>query len=269
MTLSRACLLPLLAVSLISAADAPAKKAPVLLNDGQHGSVSGQFLLEGAVPKPEIIVKQGDPAAKDASVCAAKNLVSDALVIDPKTKGIRHIFVYIRKFDATKIHPKLKDAAKQDLVFDQKGCQFTPHTLVVRTGQNVVVKSGDNCAHNTHTYPIRNRANNFILNANNRTGIKLKHPLAEFLPTTVKCDIHPWMGAYWLILDHPYAAVTDAQGRFTVTGLPAGEYEFRCWQERVGYVAAGTRRGFKVTIKAGQTTKLPATNVPVAKFKED
>ena len=268
----RSCLLILVAVSLVSAAAPKAGKpaAAPLLNDAGHGSVSGQFLLDGAIPAPKILIKKGDPAAKDGTVCAAVDLLSDSLVIDPKTKGIRHIFVYIRKIDKakTKIHPKLAAGAKKDVVFDQKGCRFTPHTLLLRTGQSVVVKSGDNCAHNTHTYPIRNKADNFIINANNRTGLKFTYPIAEFLPTTVKCDIHPWMRGYWLVLDHPYMAVTNAQGQFTVTGLPPGKYEFRCWHELVGYVAAGSKRGFTVTIKANQTTKLPTVKVPVAKFSE-
>ena len=267
----RSCLLILVCVSLVSAAAPEAKKpaAAPLLNDAGHGSVSGQFLLDGAIPKAKILVKKCDPAAKDGAVCAAGDLASDSLVVDPKTKGIQHIFVYIRKVDKTKIHPKLKSSAKPEVVFDQKGCRFTPHTLLVRTDQSVVVKSADNCAHNTHTYPVRNKADNFIINANNRTGLKFKYPVAEFLPTTVKCDIHPWMKAYWLVLDHPYMAVTDASGRFTVTGLPPGTYEFRCWHEMMGYVAAGSKRGFSVTIKANQTTQLPATKVPVAKFKDE
>ncbi len=263
------CLMTLVAVSLVSAAPAPSNdddRAVPLLNDAGHGSVTGQFVLDGPIPAPVILVKKDDPAAKDAAVCAVKGVVSDALVIDPKTRGIRHIFVYIRKFDKARIHPKLKTSAKKEVVFDQKGCRFSPHTLCVRTDQAIVVKSGDNCAHNTHTYPIRNKADNFIINANNRTGLKFTYPIAEFLPTTIKCDIHPWMKAYWMILDHPYMTVTDARGRFTITGLPPGQYEFRCWQEKVGYVSAGTKRGFMVTIKANQTTRLATAKVPVAKF---
>ncbi len=72
-----------------------------------------------------------------------------------------------------------------------------------------------------------------------------------------------------MILDHPYMSVTDARGRFTITGLPPGQYEFRCWQEKVGYVSAGTKRGFMVTIKANQTTQLATAKVPVAKFSGD
>jgi plastocyanin len=265
------CLLILICVSLVSAA-APKDRKPAalpLLNDAGHGSVSGQFTLDGDTPPRRILVRKGDPKAKDGRICAAADLPSDELVVDPKTQGIRHIFVYIRKVDKTTIHPKLKTSAQKNVVFDQKGCRFTPHTLMVRTDQSVLVKSGDNCAHNTHTYPIRNKADNFILNANNRIGLKFSYPIAEFLPTTIKCDIHPWMKAYWLILDHPYMAITDAQGRFTVTGLPPGTYEFRCWHELVGYVAAGSKRGFSVTIKANQTTRLPTVKVPVAKFIEE
>ena len=275
MKTARSCLLILISVSLVSAAAPQAKKpdkTPTktpLLNDAGHGSVSGQFTLEGTIPSARILVIKGDPAAKDGSICAAVDLQSDELVIDSKSRGIRHIFVYIRKVDKTRIHPKLKTSTAKNVVFDQKGCRFTPHTLIVRTDQSVLVKSGDNCAHNTHTYPIRNKADNFILNANNRTGLKFSYPIAEFLPTTIKCDIHPWMKAYWLILDHPYMAVTDAQGRFTVTGLPPGTYEFRCWHELVGYVAAGSKRGFSVTIKANQTTRLPTVKVPLAKFTSE
>ncbi|MEC9009584.1 MAG: hypothetical protein VX877_10010, partial [Planctomycetota bacterium] len=112
----RSCLLILVAVSLVSAAPKGEKPAAApLLNDAGHGSVSGQFLLDGAIPAPKILIKKGDPAAKDGTVCAAVDLLSDSLVVDPKTKGIRHIFVYIRKIDKakTKIHPKLATAAKK------------------------------------------------------------------------------------------------------------------------------------------------------------
>ena len=37
----------------------------------------------------------------------------------------------------------------------------------------------------------------------------------------------------------------------------------------MGYVAAGSKRGFSVTLKANQTTKLPTVKVPVAKFKDE
>ena len=58
----------------------------------------------------------------------------------------------------------------------------------------------------------------------------------EPLPVAVKCDVHTGMEAYWLIVDHPYAAVTDATGRFTIPGLPVGEQTLTVWHSTSGYI---------------------------------
>lgn len=86
--------------------------------------------------------------------------------------------------------------------------------------------------------------------------------VAESLPTQIKCDIHPWMSAYVLVLDHPYAAVTDQYGKFKIENLPAGELEFRYWHERPGYV----EKSVKIKIEAGTTKDLGTIKVPAAKF---
>ena len=44
------------------------------------------------------------------------------------------------------------------------------------------------------------------------------------VPVRFKCDLHPWNYAYLGVFDHPYFAVTDEQGRFTIPGVPAGRY---------------------------------------------
>ena len=85
--------------------------------------------------------------------------------------------------------------------------------------------------------------------------------LPEGLPTQVECSIHPWMEAYWLVLDHPYAAITTPDGKFRIEKLPAGEHDFVVWQENVGYLERP-----KVKIKPGETTDLGTVKVPVAKL---
>lgn len=234
------------------------------------GSVTGRFELEGAPPELPLEVVKGDANVKDAPCCAAQDVPNESLVVDAKTKGIQNIFVYLQKAPA-EIHPSLKSSEKKELVLDQKGCRFIPHALVVRTDQQVVVKSDDNVAHNTHTYPIRGQSVNFILKPNDREGIKVPISATERLPVQVKCDIHPWMLAYWLVLDHPYAAVTDADGNFKIENLPAGEHEFIVWQERKGYLyRPGTDRfpTLKVKIEDGKTTELGTIKIPASKFTE-
>jgi hypothetical protein len=63
----------------------------------------------------------------------------------------------------------------------------------------------------------------------------------------VRCDVHPWMHAYIGVLDHPYFAVTGPDGRFTLAGVPAGDYVVRAWHERLGAREARVSLGAKET----------------------
>jgi hypothetical protein len=37
------------------------------------------------------------------------------------------------------------------------------------------------------------------------------------------------MRAHLLVADHPYLTRTDSEGRFSLDGIPAGNYEIACW----------------------------------------
>ncbi len=229
----------------------------------KYGHFKGQFVLDGEIPK----LGPTKPAGKDAEICAAKVLPDETLIVDAKTKGIKNIVVYLKKAPKN-IHPSYaKNKAKQ-LIFDQEICRFTPHVLLVESGQDVLVKNSDACNHNTHILPFRNPELNFLIGPskpNTDDGKTVNYQLAEFLPTTVKCDLHPHMKAYWMVLDHPYMALTNEKGEFEIKNLPEGEYTFTIWQERVGYI----NRALEVGIFADETEDLGTVKVPVADFKVD
>jgi hypothetical protein len=46
--------------------------------------------------------------------------------------------------------------------------------------------------------------------------------------------VHGWMGAWVYVVDGPFHAVSDARGRFTVAGVPAGTWVVLAWHERLG-----------------------------------
>jgi hypothetical protein len=226
----------------------------------EYGSITGQFVLDGEVPELKPLVAMGDGSVNNAAICAAADIPDESLIVDAATKGIADVFVYLSK--AGKIHPQLQKSAKEEVEFDQEGCRFVPRALVVRTDQIVRVKSNDDCAHNTKTNPLSNQPANFVLAANDRMGVEVRNRLPERRPVAVECNVHAWMKAHWLIIDHPYGTVSDREGKFTIGDLPAGEHELALWQERAGYID----RKYKVKVVAGRTTELGTIKVPAEKF---
>jgi uncharacterized protein (DUF2141 family) len=66
-------------------------------------------------------------------------------------------------------------------------------------------------------------------------GMKLKKAFTKpEVMIKVKCEVHPWMGAWVGVLDHPFFAVTGDDGTFTIKDLPAGEYTIEAWHEKYG-----------------------------------
>lgn len=228
----------------------------VCADDGATGGLAGKILFDGDAPRLSPLVKAGS-----APVCGPDAIPSERLVVDAKTKGIRDVLVWMRsKPDGYK--PTKPKAA--EVRVDQEGCRFHPHVLVVRTDQTVRVSSSDACVHNIRGNPLRNTGFNFILQAQDDTGRVLSFRQPEAIPFRVDCDIHAWMSSYWLVLDHPFAAVTNAQGRFAIDDIPPGEYEFRMWHEAAGWL----EKAVPVVIIAGKTTQLDALTYDLKTFEE-
>ncbi|MCA9112528.1 MAG: hypothetical protein KDA52_21425 [Planctomycetaceae bacterium] len=233
------------------------------LHAGDWGAVKGRVVLTGELPEIAPLVAKGDSAVKDA-VCTVQEVPDDSLRVDADTHGIADVFVFLKR-KPKEIHPDLLAGNEQPLVFDQKGCRFSPHAMIVQTDQTVLVKSDDPTNHNTHTHPAFNPPENFLIQPNNREGVPLKFRLPEPIPMKVTCDLHPWMQAHWLVINHPYAAVTDEKGEFVIEQLPVGKQTFRVWQERAGWIS----KSLDVEIMADQTVDVPPIAVSVDDLTKD
>jgi plastocyanin len=233
-----------------------------LTPEAGYGTLKGQFILDGAIPDLKAAGTEADANGGDIKTCGGKTVPSELLVVDKATKGIANIFVYLQKAPE-KIHPSLVKPAQAVIDFDQKVCQFLPRYLIVRVGQTVKVLSNDPVTHNTHTHPFRNTEFNQTIPPKERKGIDITFNAVEKRPMSVTCDIHRWMKSWWLVIDHPYAAVTDAEGKFAIGKIPAGEYEFIVWQESSGFVV----KNFKVKIPDNGVADKGTIKVPVSVFK--
>lgn len=225
-------------------------------------NVTGRFVLNGPYPNLQPLVRVGNNTVPDPDVCADADIPDESLVVKRTNNGIANIVLFpIERPEP--VRPDLVEPPRQAVHFLTDACRYSPHVLLVRTGQKVVLTSEDSVVHNTRSTFIRNSAWCFTLLPNDNSDVvidTITHP--EPLPMPVKCDIHPWMTAYWVIVDHPYAAITDENGEFTIEGLPVGTHRYRVWHERVGYI----ERELAITVKVGEATDLGTRQLAASLF---
>lgn len=221
--------------------------------EGGVGTLKGRVVFVGSYTPLAPLFAKG-AAAKDPSVCGAEAIPNESILV--KDGGLANTFIYLDKVPKGAVIPAVGDK----IDFDQKVCVFTPHAMVVRVKQTMRILNADGAAHNTHTYPKKNTAFNSVVQPNDRSGVDLIYGQAEKEPFTVGCDIHSWMTAYHLPLDHPFGAVSAADGTFEIKDLPAGKHEFKVWHEAGKMV----EKAFVVTIKPGDNEV--TINVPASKL---
>ncbi|MFM7036803.1 MAG: carboxypeptidase regulatory-like domain-containing protein [Planctomycetaceae bacterium] len=208
------------------------------------GQLSGQFLWMGTIPEPKPLVIE-----RDAEICGGHGLSDESLLVNPKTRGVRNVVIWLESRVSVPVHPDY--SSKPAVVkLDNKGCRFEPRVTVMQTGGVLTLANSDPVAHNAAVYLKRSTPFNDVIPQEMPIERTLRK--AELLPARIDCSIHPWMKAWLLVLDHPYAAVTDADGRFRMPRLPAGEWTFRLWQERPGYLKQLQRNGAPELLDRGQ-----------------
>lgn len=228
--------------------------------DGEWGSVYGRIQVKNATNpdlRPRVLVRAG------VQPFIQGNVLSEDLLVDPVSEGLEGAFVYLRNAPAT-IHPDLAEVPATPLAFGVLRSRFVPHTMIVRTGQRVELLNSDPVAVNIHSLPLKNEPFNIVVAPGTKPGrgVLINNTNGESLPFRLTNDLHPWMQAYWLVVDHPYATITDRHGRFVIENLPPGPHVFNVWHERVGWI----ERNLEITIKPGEVTAQPTISVDSTAF---
>ncbi len=233
----------------------------------QWGSIKGRVVFDGEVPEKPQATPKLQELLKDAAICAPEPVPDETFVVDPKSKGIANVFVYLRKKPET-VHPDLIESSNEPVIFDMKSCRFLPHVLTVQAGQPVRLLNSDFLPHVVMTLPFANDSVSLLVDHRDHAGKAISFKSGERFPFKVACTIHPWMQSWWLVTDHPYVAITNAKGEFQIDRLPVGQHELVAWHERTGYVMIGckSRRSLQVTVLPGQTTQLAPHSVPKEKL---
>jgi len=205
------------------------------------GQITGTVTLIGVAPPQQQIKMDAAPQ------CAAmhKNPVLEDRVVVGKNNELANVIVFLKPAAGkTLTGPQKKTPA----VLDQKGCMYTPHVLVVQTGQPVVVRNSDPFLHNVHAITFNNAPFNF---AQVNVSEKKIDAFTTVETLTIRCDVHPWMNALVQVFDHPYFATTDDKGQYTIDtkGLADGTYTVQAWHEV--FLESKTR---EIEVKSGKAT---------------
>ncbi|MBI5693205.1 MAG: carboxypeptidase regulatory-like domain-containing protein [Verrucomicrobia bacterium] len=129
----------------------------------------------------------------------------------------------------------------------QKDLTFLPSLLPIQAGTRVEFPNLDDTYHNIFSFSPAKRFDLGRYRAEDRPIPSQVFDTPGLV--TLRCDIHEHMRALILVLATPHFVVTDADGRFRLTGLPAGRYTLKAW------IDSKTTRT--------QAVELPATDVPV------
>jgi hypothetical protein len=196
------------------------------------GAIAGVVTFDGPVPEPGKADYGHDAACTSGTHPGTSVVVADGRLAE--------VLVYIKNGTMG------EHAAPADpVVVNQDGCEYTPRVVGVMSGQKLEVRNGDPTFHNVRG----NRDGKIAFNLPQNKGAKpiVRDDLGDpGAVTALACDVHPWMQGWAVVVDHPYFAVTGADGAFSLAGLAPGRYELVAWHPTLG------TRTAKVTVKRGK-----------------
>ena len=214
------------------------------LQAASAGDISGTITLKGT-PPPE---KEITPIKTDPN-CG--KLYTEA----PKTrfyavgaKGeLADVFVTLQG-----ISGKSTGASAPPALLDQKGCLYVPYVMAIQTDQKLLARNSDPVAHNVHPSPaVAGNKEENKMQVPGGPDLTFSYPKPELF-LKVLCNIHTWMFSYICVVDHPYFAVTDNEGKYTIKNVPDGKYTLAAYHRKAAPASAPVTK--EIEVKGGSVT---------------
>jgi plastocyanin len=193
------------------------------LANAEAATIAVKAPFEGQAPAAETLKADADP---NCALMHPQGISSDAVIVNANGT-LKNVFVYVKEGVSGKF-----ETPKTPVVFDQKGCMYSPKVFGIQTGQPLEIVNSDDTLHNVHALPANSQQFNLGMPIK---GMKLKKSFSKpEVMVKIKCEVHPWMGAYAGVVDHPFFGVTGDDGSAQIADLPPGQYVLEAWHEKYG-----------------------------------
>jgi hypothetical protein len=253
----------------LSSAELVCNSTPVIAGDPKNqdkdwGAVKGRIVFDGEVPeRKEVDLVKAGFAGDDLKWFSSMGpILNEEWVIDKKSKAVQWVFLWLLPDPpmgmAMKIHESLKviPAKDQQVVIDQLPQGYSQHAVGLRAGQDLLMKNTGPVA---HVFNMSEGSNNagFNVSMPSKSEYSVPKMKAERTPLQVNCPPHPWERLWLRVFDHPYFAVTKADGTFEIPFVPAGDCRIVVWQESLGFKNGKEgRNGSLIKVVGGASTDL-------------
>lgn len=217
--------------------------------DGEGGTITGMVKFAGPQPPRKPIEGMAGNAYCNGH-CNGKPPLEEKWVFGKN--GDETTFVNVLVYVAKGLEGRKFTPPKDPAVLDQVGCVYTPRVIGVMIGQTLQIRNSDATLHNVIGNLKANKSFNEGMSVQN--GILEKVFQNPEFKADFRCFMHPWMVAYVHVMEHPFFAITGADGTFTLRGLPPGEYEIAARHESSRFEVSPERA--KITVGAGETKKI-------------
>lgn len=190
--------------------------APVLA-----GEISGIVSLTSTTSTvtPALILR-------DRHVCGVKTPVKLGW-LDLDGRKLKGVLVYLEAQPSRRL-------PKKQVSIDQENCTFLPRVAATTIGSAIRFSNSDPVLHNVHVFDPNGRTvANWAMPAKGQTTEAIV--LVKAGRYRVGCDAgHIWMNAHVFVFDHPYFALSQKGGRFTLGRIPAGRHRLIAWHPDLG-----------------------------------
>jgi plastocyanin len=190
---------------------------------GGGATLSGTTRFAGPAPVRKPIKMSADA---NCAKMHSGTVLSEDTIVDANGQ-LQNVFVYVKSGIQGSFPPPATPA-----VLDQKGCMYAPRVTGVQVGQTIRILNSDPTLHNVHALPKKSKEFNIGMP---RQGMEITRKFDQpEVMVQFKCDVHPWMASWVGVLPHPYFAVSDAAGAWSIAGLPPGTYTVEAWHAKLG-----------------------------------